>query len=165
VTITDDLITATYRKDRGTVEKLLAAGADINGRDEDGRTALVHAVLDSDPDFSFIRYLLERGAAPDIADANQRWTALHFAAQAQEPDVVAMLIEAGAKVDSQDAFGNTPLWRAVMAPQPNPAIVELLVSAGADPTRNNSHGVSAVSLAEKRGLTELRHQMERRARA
>lgn len=161
--IVDDLIAATYRKDRHAVGKLLAAGADVNGRDEDGRTALMHAVLDSDPNRSFIRYLLEQGAAPDIADANQRWTALHFAAQAQDADVVAMLIEAGSRVDSQDVFGNTPLWRAVMAPHPNPAIIELLVSAGADPSKSNSHGVSPITLAQKRGLAELQHHLERKS--
>ncbi|MEO8378778.1 MAG: ankyrin repeat domain-containing protein [Acidobacteriota bacterium] len=160
----NDLIAAAYRKDRRTFERLLDAGADINVTDEDARTVLMHAVLDSDPDPSFIRYLLEQGAAPDIADANQRWTALHFAAQAQQPDVVAMLIEAGAKIDAQDVFGNTPLWRAVMVPRPNPAVVELLVSAGADPAKKNFHGVSPISLAEKRGLADLQGLLQAKRR-
>lgn len=160
MSIIDDLISATYRKDQRAVDKLLGAGAGINSTDEDGRTALMHAVLDSDADPSFIRYLLEQGASPDIADGCQCWTALHFAAQAEDPDIAKLLIEAGAKVDSQDAFGNTPLWRAVMAPHPNAEVVKLLVRAGADPMKSNGHGVSPLSLAHKRGLVELERQLE-----
>lgn len=158
--VIDDVIAAVYRKDLQRLDSLLAAGADINGTDEDGRTPLVHAVLDSDPNPSFIRHLLEEGAAPDIADANQHWTALHFAAQAQVPDVIRLLVEARAKVDAQDVFGNTPLWRAVMTPHPKTAVIDVLLRGGADPATRNSHGVSPLDLARKRGLLELQLQLE-----
>jgi ankyrin repeat protein len=158
--IIDDLIAATYTKDRREFARLLSAGADINSIDEDGRTVLMHAVLDSDADPSFIRYLLEQGAWPDVVDSGQRWTALHFAAQTGDLSVVELLVEAGAKVDSQDVFGNTPLWRTVMSPRPNSSVVELLVRAGADPMMANAHGVSPLSLARKRGLVDVERQLE-----
>jgi len=99
--IIDDVIAAVYSKNLQRLDELLVTGANVNGCDEDGRTPLMHAVLDSEPDPSFIRHLLEKGASPDIADANQRWTALHVAAQAQLPAVVhlLLLLEAGARVD------------------------------------------------------------------
>ena len=155
----DDLIAATYRKDRRALNALLRAGAGINGPDEDGRTPLMHAVLDSAADASFIRHLLEQGASPNLADTAQRWTALHFAAQAQDPEVLVMLIDAGARVDAQDVFGNTPLWRAVMSPLPNMDVIKLLLRAGADPARRNNHGVSPIDLARKRGLVEVEREM------
>jgi ankyrin repeat protein len=158
----DDVIAAVYRKDRKTLGLLLAAGADIDGADKDGRTPLMHAVLDSNPDPSFIRHLLESGATPEITDTNQRWTALHFAAQAQVPDVVFLLVAAGAQVDAQDAFGNTPLWRAVMTPYPNTAVIDILLRGGADPMMRNGHGVSPLDLVRKRGLRKLEWQLERK---
>ena len=161
--VIDDVITAVYRKDLPTLNSLRAAGADINGTDEDGRTPLMHAVLDSDPDPRFIRHLLEQGAFPDMADANQRWTALHFAAQAQVANVVHLLVEAGAKVDAQDIFGNTPLWRAVMAPHPKTAVIDVLLRGGADPSTRNAHGVSPHDVVRKRGLFDLQLQLERKS--
>lgn len=162
--VIDDVITAVYRKDLRRLDLLLATGVDINGTDEDGRTPLMHAVLDSEPDPLFIRHLLEEGAVPDIADASQRWTALHFAAQAQVPDVVHLLVEAGARVDAQDVFGNTPLWRAVMTPHPKTAVIDVLLRGGADPGARNSHGVSPLDVVRKRGLLDLQLQLERKAR-
>ncbi len=70
---------------------------------------------------------------------------LAFAAREEKPEVVSMFLEAGAEVDPQDAFGNTPLWRAVMSNKGN-AVVELLTAAGADWCRKNSSGVSPSDL-------------------
>jgi uncharacterized protein len=158
--LNDDVLAAIYSKDVRRLNELTAAGADINSADEDGRTPLMHAVLDSRPDPVFIRHLLGQGATPNAADASQRWRALHFAVQAGGVDVTRVLLEAGAAVDAQDTFGNTPLWRAVMTPKPSTELVELLLLAGADPTLRNHHGISPLDLAETRGLQNLQQQLE-----
>jgi ankyrin repeat protein len=162
--LSDDVLAAIYNKNVQALNELTAAGADINSTDEDGRTPLMHAVLDSRPDPRFIRHLLRQGATPNAADANQQWRALHYAVQAGGIDVVRVLLEAGASVDAQDAFGNTPLWRAVMAPKPSTELVELLLLSGADPTLRNHHGISPLDLAQTRGLQNLHQQLRRDSR-
>ena len=58
-----------------------------------------------------------------------------------------MLLDAGAPVDPVDAWGNTPLFRAVFNAKGDPAIVRRLVSAGADPDHVNASGRSPRALA------------------
>ncbi|WP_422125724.1 hypothetical protein [Streptomyces graminilatus] len=41
-----------------------------------------------------------------------------------------------------DRHGNTPLWRAVFCSRDEGRTVRLLLGAGADPDRDNVHGVS-----------------------
>jgi ankyrin repeat protein len=58
-----------------------------------------------------------------------------------------VLLDAGAPVDPVDAWGNTPLSRAVFNAKGDPAIVRRLVSAGADPDVANASGRSPRELA------------------
>ena len=53
-------------------------------------------------------------------------------------EVARLLIAAGAPVDPRDSYGNTPLWRAVYAFQGGePALIRVLLDAGADPDCKN----------------------------
>lgn len=62
----DALVTAALCGDYDVVTRLVEAGADINVRDELGRTALMVAV---DETYSgIVKYLLEHGAEPNISD-------------------------------------------------------------------------------------------------
>jgi uncharacterized protein len=76
---------------------------------------------------------------------------LHFAAQSRALDVVDALIVAGARVDTTDNYGNSPLWRAVLSSQGDGRVIERLRAAGADPYLANSSGVSPLGLARKIG--------------
>lgn len=75
------------------------------------------------------------------------WTALHFAAQAQNADIAGMLLNMGGEVDVEDEHGNTPLFKAVFNYRNSGNIIELLLKAGADPDNNNRYGVSPRKLA------------------
>ncbi len=79
----------------------------IDSVDEDGRTALCHAVCDSYA-FLAVPFLLEAGADPDIRDGEGR-TALHFAANHGANPVVEALLEAGASPGIADHYGLTPM--------------------------------------------------------
>ena len=81
------------------------------------------------------------------AQDKQGWTALHFAAQENATAVAALLIEAGAKIDTRDAHGNTPLFRAVFNYRGDGHLIELLRNHGANPLQMNNHGQSPVGLA------------------
>ncbi|NYF55778.1 ankyrin repeat domain-containing protein [Micromonospora purpureochromogenes] len=104
-----------------------------------------------------VRALIEHGVEVNASDANG-WTPLHFAAQAQSAPVAAELLAAGATV-SLDEHGNTPLWRAVFNHRTEPAALRTLLAAGADPDRDNVHGVSPRALAERIANTDATNHM------
>lgn len=112
--------------------------------DEFGRTPLHYAAADGDS--VLVQRLIASGADVNALDVN-RWTPLHFAAQAVSATVAAKLIEAGANVAIRDRFGNTPLFRAVFSSSGDGSVIELLLSAGADPNAPNESDVTPIKLA------------------
>jgi len=153
--MTDQIIADVYRKDYGALRRAIALGADLNTGDIDGRTPLMHAVLDSAGSEEMVRFLINNGANPDVHDTQQGWTALHFAARDQKLEIAVFLLECGASIDSVDSFGNTPLWRSIMESRAPDDVVRFLVSKGADPNKANRDGVSPKDIAERMGRSEL----------
>jgi ankyrin repeat protein len=149
----DDVLRAVYRKDRAALEQLSCE--QVNMRDADGRTTLMHAILAEDADPSIVRLLIDRGADVNAADSDQRWSALHFGARDQKPEIVRQLLEVGAAVDPIDAFGNTPLWRAVMEAGSSLDTIKELLRHGADPHRKNSRGIAPINLARDMGRDDI----------
>ncbi|WP_308190578.1 ankyrin repeat domain-containing protein [Streptomyces sp. HPF1205] len=124
--------------------RVMTRGA--QGRDRAGRTAAHCAALNGDVDC--LRGLAVSGVDLDAADS-AGWTPLHFAAQAQNAQAAEALLAAGAAVDVPDRYGNTALWTAVFNFREEGAILRVLLEAGADPERENAHGVSPRGLADK----------------
>jgi uncharacterized protein len=154
----DPVLGAVYRKDIAALRSLTPQ--QLNMTDPDGRTPIMHAILAEDADPGIVRLLIERGADVRPADRDQRWTALHFAARDQNAEIVRLLLSAGAAVDPVDAFGNTPLWRAVMDATSNCDAIAELVRHGADPTRKNSRGISPIDLARQTGRADIVAEFE-----
>jgi len=72
--------------------------------------------------------------------------ALHFAADYGHTEVIACLLDAGAKIDEKDKHGITPLLAAIW--EGHTSAVELLVKRGADINGKNPDGESYYSCAE-----------------
>ncbi|WP_433521670.1 ankyrin repeat domain-containing protein [Nocardia pseudovaccinii] len=96
-------------------------------RDEFGRTALHYAAADADLDA--VRRLL--GTEDVNARDNHDWTPLHFAAQAGAPELVALLLDAGADIAAVTDKGmrrstgrSCPRARTRSAPSAYCALVE-----------------------------------------
>jgi len=106
---------AVQYRSRDTVPILLAGGADVNVRDEEGRTALMRAARNADA--LLVSLLLEHRADASRSDADG-WGALHFAAtRANVPNVKA-LRAAGADPDAAAHDGTTPRGLAEDAGRP-----------------------------------------------
>jgi ankyrin repeat protein len=153
VTSLTDILGAVYRKDRAMLEQLTPG--ELNVRDPDGRTPLIHAILAEDADVAIVQLLIDRGANANVHDTGEKWTPLHFAARDQNAPIVRSLLEAGAAVDALDVFGNTPLWRSVMNSTEDLSAIRALLEHGADPGRENSRGISPTDLARETGRTDI----------
>jgi len=105
------------------VELLLAAGADVDAKDEDGWTALHDAAWGGHA--AVAELLLAAGADVNAQD-NDGWIALHDAARNGHSAVVELLLEAGADVNAKNKNGWTALHYAAF--YGHSAVVELIES-------------------------------------
>jgi len=126
-------------------ERIADDAAAVSSRSADGYTALHFAALFAKPEAA--RILLEAGAPVDAVSANEtRVQALHSAAAGRQIDICRLLLAAGAEVDARQAGGFTPLHEA--ARHGDPEMVELFLSAGADPAAMTDDGRHAADIAE-----------------
>ena len=78
-----------------TVKLLVARGADVNGADQYGRTALIVAARYGR--LETVRHLLENGADPNAESLMKKWKTPLIAANLRGHDTVAdLLVHAGA---------------------------------------------------------------------
>nr|WP_315262380.1 ankyrin repeat domain-containing protein [uncultured Limnohabitans sp.] len=169
----DDFIAAVTFDQPATVEKLLARGFDPNTPNEKGVPGILIALQSDSPKSAMLlakhpktninaknavnetplmlaainnqldlaKVLIARGA-----DVNRPgWTPLHYAATKGHREMMRLLLEHEAYIDSESANGTTPLMMAAYyAP---PLAVKLLLEEGADPTLLNSANASALDMA------------------
>ena len=137
--------------DLNGVEKALESGANVNGVDEEGRTALMFAAFNGHSDI--VLTLLEDEAGIDRRDLMGR-TALLYAATGPFPETVRILLDKGAEanvVDSDEHF--SPLMHA--AAEGNLDVVKILLKGGSDPTLKDVDGDDAASFARQGGHLEV----------
>jgi ankyrin repeat protein len=78
--------------------------------------------------------LLRAGSDPNEADEDG-WTAMHAAAAFNHLQIVELLLQAGAAVDTRSHDGFTPLLNAAQAEAP---VIAALLNAGADPAAHDA---------------------------
>lgn len=89
-----------------TVELLLQRGANIEAKNEHGRTALILAVEDDRQDM--VTLLLENKAMIEARDRIGK-TALSIACLPANVDMVRFLLQKGADIEAKDAWGQSLL--------------------------------------------------------
>jgi uncharacterized protein len=99
-------------------------------------------------DWDKVRALLKEKADATAAQADGM-TALHWAAQHDNPDIAGLLIKAGAKASAANQFGVTPLSLACV--NGGEALVTLLLDAGADPQAAMAGGETPLLTASRTG--------------
>ncbi len=118
---------AARRGDADSVRGLLAKGADVNGAQGDGMTALHWAAERGDG--TLAAALLAAGAKVSVVTRLGGYMPLHLAARAGHGDVARLLVAAKAPVDALSATGAAPLHFAAAAG--SQAAVAALLDAGA----------------------------------
>ena len=116
---------------------LIAAGAALEARNEDGKTALMLAAEYNHT--SIVRALLTAGADKEATD-NEGNTALMLAAQRGETCSMQALLDAGADKNAADDTGTTVLHKAVGYPN----AIRILAAAGANLEARGGDGKTAL---------------------
>ncbi len=104
-----------------------------------GESPLMLAAINNQLELA--KVLIARGA-----DVNREgWTPLHYAATKGHREMMRLLLENDAYIDSESANGTTPLMMAAFST--SPLAVKLLLEEGADPTLVNHGNASALDIA------------------
>lgn len=121
---------AAWQGDLDGIAMLLKYGADSNAQDLDGRPPLHSVAWRGHVDAGRLLFRA-KGLNVDLACKQQGATALSIAAQEGHTEIVAMLLEKGAKPDHVDRYGRSPV--KVAGKHGHFSIVRLLESYGAKP--------------------------------
>jgi ankyrin repeat protein len=143
------LVRAGFSGNRGVVEALLDAGADVDAADpSNGKTSLMQAAWQGNADVAEL--LIDEGANVDARETKYGWTALMIASDRGELEVVKLLLDADADVTVTTENGRSARrlanWNKGRGPTPlgiedgqlvlgnvYAEIVHLLDDAGAEP--------------------------------
>ncbi|KAM7394345.1 hypothetical protein PAMP_021157 [Pampus punctatissimus] len=106
MTLEDDLTTAAARGHTAGVEYLLREGAEVNGVNCFGRTALQVMMMGSS---SVAQVLLKHGADPNVTDTSTGCTPLHDAARMGFVDTARLLVHFQADPQAKDNTSCRPI--------------------------------------------------------
>ncbi len=122
------------------IERLIAAGAPVDGRDGEF-TPLIWAARSGQVEA--LRLLVARGADPNRRAGVNDWTPVLHAIHKGQTDTAVALLEAGARLDG--SIGEEALMMA--AGYGNAWMVRVLLERGMDPHAGNSNGMTPLSNA------------------
>lgn len=130
------------------VEELIKHGAPVDAKTKDGMTSLM-----SSESIEMVRGLAKLGANVNECMDNGA-TALHYAAQNGELEMVKLLVEElGAKVDVKTKEGATPLYFACV--NGFLEVVNVLLKHKADPNSKLENGITPLYVACEHGHLEI----------
>lgn len=150
-----ELIQAVKAHDVAAMERLLAAGSDVNSRDEEGATLLMLAAHAGD--LAMVKALIKAGADVNACD-ERGWAPLAKSVYSMEhkcgfPEVARALIDAGANVEAAIGYGVRPLMLA--AGYGEGEVVATLLNAGADPLARNEGNYTALMMAKQKHYVDV----------
>ncbi len=155
------LLIATRGNDIETARALIAAGADVNARDQIADTPFLYAAAEGRLDI--LRLILATGRA-NLADTNRYGgNALIPAAHHGHPEEVRELLKTKIAIDHVNRLGWTALLEIIILTDGGPVhqdILAQLIAAGADVNVADGEGVSPLTHARQRGYAEMVQMLE-----
>ena len=121
------------------IKLLIAKGADVNAKGNNGETPLDRAILRNDGKTADL--LRKHGAKSGAEDS------IHIAARTGNHEAVKQHLAAGTDVNAKDGTGRTPLHWAAFGGYKE--IVELLIAKGADVNAKDGYGNTPLDWAIK----------------
>lgn len=126
IDIIDNFFQATADGDLYRVKNIIEAGTDVNLRNEDNYSVLMHAAASGYLDI--VTYLVDHGANVEATDKYEK-NALIYAVSYGHKDIVDYLIRKGVNVNAMDKWGNSAIKYAAF--DGHKEVVELLKKHGA----------------------------------
>lgn len=131
------------------------SGTKVDTRSKQDETPLMIAALKGHT--AFAKRMIARGA-----DVNKTgWTPLHYAATSGQLEMIKLLIDEHAYIDTESPNQSTPLMLAAM--YGTEAAVKLLLQEGADPSVKNQLGLNAADFAAKAERLDLARFLDKLA--
>ena len=141
---------AANKGQKETLEYLIENGADLEGINKDGQTALICSAMNGH--LEALTNLVEKGSNVEATDEKMR-TALHWAAINGHSEIVKYLVEKSANIECKDLELKTALHWA--AQKDKPAIAEILTDKNALLEVRDNNGMTALHLASKHHSMEI----------
>ncbi len=139
---------ATYKNQTESMKRLIAAGADVNSRNGDGKFTPLMTAADNGRKEATLA-LIGAKADPNLT-TDDGYSALYYAAGSNHPDVVTMLMAAGANPElGAGRYQWTPVHKA--AQEGNFEVLENLLKYGANANPRDTDGDTPMDLAMRKG--------------
>tara|TARA_R110000851_G_scaffold333531_1_gene514821 strand:- start:1559 stop:2323 length:765 start_codon:yes stop_codon:yes gene_type:complete len=149
------LLVATHANAIDAAKVLIDAGADVNAKDNIQDSAYLYSGARGH--LEILKMTLAHGA--DLSSTNRYGgTALIPAAERGHVETVQTLIDAGVDIDHVNNLGWTALLEAIIlgnGGKRHQQIVEILLTAGADPYLADRDGVTPLQHAQQRGFKHI----------
>jgi ankyrin repeat protein len=138
------------------VRTLVTRGANVNTLSDVGGTPLSEAASLGYVDL--VKYLLSVGARLKVDGQSE--PTIHEAVRSGKPDMVKLILEAGAEVNEIASLDETPLHVAAEEDE-NTEIVRILVAAGADLQARRIFDETPLAVAQRAGAAKVAEELVR----
>jgi ankyrin repeat protein len=165
LTLLSDLATACLNTDIELVKTLIKAGADVNGKDVGGNSALDCVPYESSVSHKVVQLLLEAKAKPTPGSA---MPLLCAATAYNDIDLMKLLLTAGAKSDALDSSGASPMhiasWMTRTMKKSSRALRVLIDVKGNVNALDKLHRTPLMVAASRNNMEELKMLLEANAK-
>lgn len=152
------IVAAAYGNQLEAADLLIAAGADVNMKDDTIQSAfLVSTMAGPDGYLEFMKKTLKAGADVHCTDSDNG-TGLIRASDRGHVEIVRELLRTDIRVNHVNRIGWTALHEAVILSNDDERhveIIKMLIAAGADVNLHDKDGITPLGHAKNKGFTNI----------